>query len=94
MQGWVLAVATLALSTFAFADPSVPATEGADVALVRAVDVSSSVDDARFALQREGIAEGLKNPAVLDAITGGPSRRSNWRSSNGASSSRCCLIGK
>jgi Protein of unknown function (DUF1194) len=75
MQGWVLAAATLTLGTFAFASPAVPATDGADVALVMAVDVSSSVDSARFALQREGIAEGLKSPAVLDAIAGGPSRK-------------------
>src|SRR6266852_4754417 len=30
----------------------------ADLALVLAVDVSSSVDETRFKLQREGIAEG------------------------------------
>jgi hypothetical protein len=48
------------------------ASAQADVALVMAVDVSSSVNDERFALQRDGIAEGLLSPAVLDAVAGGP----------------------
>jgi hypothetical protein len=44
----------------------------ADVALVMAVDVSSSVNEERFTLQRDGIAQALKSRAVLDAIVGGP----------------------
>ncbi|HEV2550478.1 MAG TPA: DUF1194 domain-containing protein [Stellaceae bacterium] len=48
------------------------ASAQADVALVMAVDVSSSVNDERFALQRDGIAKGLQSPAVLDAVAGGP----------------------
>lgn len=48
------------------------ASAQADVALVMAVDVSSSVNDERFALQRDGIAEGLLSRAVLDAVAGGP----------------------
>lgn len=39
-------------------------------ALVVSVDVSQSVDDARFRLQMEGIAEALEDPGVLAAITG------------------------
>jgi hypothetical protein len=46
-----------------------PAAAQADLALVMAVDVSSSVDDQRFALQREGIAAGLES--VLDAVSPG-----------------------
>jgi hypothetical protein len=46
----------------------------ADVALVMAVDVSSSVTDERFQLQRDGIAQSLESRAVLDAIAGGPSQ--------------------
>jgi hypothetical protein len=49
-----------------------PAAAQADLALVIAVDVSSSVNDERFHLQREGIAAGLQSPAVVDAVTGGP----------------------
>jgi len=48
-----------------------PAAAQADVALVMAVDVSSSVNEARFKLQREGIAEGLQSRAVLDAVAAG-----------------------
>jgi Protein of unknown function (DUF1194) len=44
----------------------------ADLALVLAVDVSSSVDETRFQLQREGIAEGLLSQSVLEAVVGGP----------------------
>jgi hypothetical protein len=48
------------------------ASAQADVALVMAVDVSSSVNDERFALQRDGIAQGLLSSAVFDAIASGP----------------------
>jgi uncharacterized protein DUF1194 len=51
-----------------------PAAAQADLALVLAVDVSSSVDETRFQLQREGIAEGLLSRPVLDAVVGGPYR--------------------
>jgi hypothetical protein len=44
----------------------------ADLALVLAVDISSSVNEARFELQREGIVDGLKSRTVLAAIAGGP----------------------
>ncbi len=49
-----------------------PAAAQADLALVMAVDVSASVDDERFALQRDGVAKGLESQAVFDAITAGP----------------------
>jgi hypothetical protein len=42
-----------------------------DTALVVSVDVSNSVDDARYRLQMEGIAKALEDPGVLEAITGG-----------------------
>ena len=43
----------------------------ADVALVLAIDVSGSVDDSRFALQRKGIAAALESEEVAAAISGG-----------------------
>jgi hypothetical protein len=65
---------TLAAATFAsgilFATEAAAAQ--ADLALVMAVDVSSSINEERFALQREGIADGLESKAVLNAIAGGP----------------------
>ena len=41
----------------------------ADVALVLAVDVSGSVDDNRFKLQREGIAAALESDEVAAAVS-------------------------
>ena len=49
---------------------SVKAAESVATALIVSVDVSQSVDDARFKLQMEGIAEALEDPGVLAAITG------------------------
>lgn len=69
MYVWVLGVAVALLSVVFDAHPS---AAQADVALVMAVDVSSSVNDKRFQLQREGIAEGLQSRAVLDALAAGP----------------------
>lgn len=43
-----------------------------DTALVVSVDVSNSVDQTRYTLQMEGIAKALEDPAVVEAITGGP----------------------
>ena len=48
--------------------------EGADevdTALIVAVDVSNSVDDKRYRLQMEGIAQALEDPGVIQAIVGG-----------------------
>lgn len=45
----------------------------ADTALVVAVDVSQSVDEARYRLQIEGIAKALEDPGVIDTILGVPS---------------------
>lgn len=45
---------------------------GVGTALVVSVDVSGSVDESRYKLQMEGIAEALEDPAVLAAITGSP----------------------
>ena len=39
------------------------------LALVLALDVSSSVNDARFELQRSGYAAAFRSPEVVDAIT-------------------------
>jgi hypothetical protein len=64
----VLAVAALlAGPSLAEEAPSSVAT-----ALVVSVDVSQSVDDTRFRLQMEGIAEALEDPGVVAAITGNP----------------------
>ncbi len=43
-----------------------------DVAIILAVDVSRSIDDDEFQLQRRGYAEAFQNPAVITAIRGTP----------------------
>ncbi|MGH7090142.1 MAG: DUF1194 domain-containing protein [Stellaceae bacterium] len=47
------------------------AAENVDVALVLAADVSRSIDDGEFQLQRKGYAEGIASPRVLAAIQAG-----------------------
>ena len=42
-----------------------------DTALVIAVDVSNSVDERRYRLQMQGIAEALEDPAVVGTILNG-----------------------
>jgi len=44
-------------------------SDRADVALVLAIDVSGSVDDNRFKLQREGIASALESEEMAAAIS-------------------------
>jgi hypothetical protein len=64
--------ALLASGAAAFGSPSLKAEEPTvDTALIVSVDVSNSVDDARYKLQMEGIAKALEDPGVIQAITGG-----------------------
>jgi hypothetical protein len=46
-----------------------------DMLLVLATDVSRSVTEPKFRLQRDGTAAALTHPDVLKAITAGPNRR-------------------
>src|SRR5438552_12954152 len=50
------------------------AGERVDLALVLAVDVSRSIDDKEFELQRQGYARAFMDPRVLHAIRSGPYR--------------------
>jgi hypothetical protein len=60
----------------AFLGSPARADEGqVDVLLVLAADVSRSVDDREFKLQREGFANALVDPRVLRAVTVGPRGR-------------------
>jgi hypothetical protein len=55
---------------------SARADEGqVDLLLVLAADVSRSVDEAEFKLQREGFAAAIVDRRVLRAMTGGPTGR-------------------
>jgi len=50
------------------------AAEAVDLQLVLAVDISRSVDDEEFRMQREGYALALRDPRVLEVILSGASR--------------------
>src|SRR5215469_911598 len=50
---------------------SAPRAEPVDLALVLALDVSQSVDQREYDLQREGIATAFESPALLAAVAGG-----------------------
>jgi hypothetical protein len=64
------AVMTLTLAARAEAPPV-----AVDVALVVAIDISESVDDARYTLQMNGIARALEDPGVIATLTSGPHGR-------------------
>ena len=49
---------------------AVPA-RACDIALVLAVDVSGSVDNTEFRTQMDGLAEGLRDPSVSEALVVG-----------------------
>ncbi len=55
--------------------PPAHAADEVDLLLVLAADVSRSVDQSKFQLQREGYAAAIANPRVLDAIMSGANRR-------------------
>src|SRR3954454_13595261 len=57
------------------AAPLARAAEQVDLLLVLASDVSRSVDQAKFQLQREGYAAAITDQRVLEAITAGRTRR-------------------
>ena len=68
----VLALIGLALAFFPLA---ASAAEPVDMLLVLAVDVSRSVTEPKFKLQREGASAAITHPEVLKAITSGTHRR-------------------
>ncbi len=68
----VIAAAMGAVVAFGLAGAGVAsAQEPVDLELVLAADGSGSIDDAELALQREGYARAVRNPRVLEALTGG-----------------------
>ena len=67
-------VALLSL-VLAIVPPAARASEPVDMLLVLAADVSRSVTEPKFKLQREGAAAAISHPDVVKAITSGPNRR-------------------
>lgn len=70
--GTIVAIGLLAIATIS---RPAAAAEEVDLLLVLAADVSRSVDQPKFQLQREGYAAALSNARVLEAIMSGPNRR-------------------
>jgi len=68
----VVALLTLVLT---LSSPAVRAADPVDLLLVLAADVSRSVTEPKFKLQREGAAAAITHPEVVRAITSGPNRR-------------------
>jgi hypothetical protein len=66
----------LALSVLllAFISPA-RADQEVDLLLVLAVDVSRSIDQTKFMLQRDGYAAAVSNRGVLEAISSGPHQK-------------------
>ena len=67
------------------------AAEPVDLLLVLAADVSRSVDQQKFQLQREGYAAAITDPRVLNPIRPGLTGRIASASSNGRASDRRTL---
>jgi hypothetical protein len=57
------------------ATPAARAAEPVDLLLVFAADVSRSIDQPKFQLQREGYAAAIADKRVLEAITAGRNKR-------------------
>ena len=55
--------------------PAARAAEPVDLLLVLAADVSRSVTEPKFKLQREGATAAITHPEVVRAIASGPNRR-------------------
>ena len=65
------AMRMLALLMLCLLATSARAAESVDVALVLVADVSRSIDDSEFELQKQGYVAAFTDPKVLAAITGG-----------------------
>ena len=65
----------LVLLALVAATPAARSAEPVDLLLVLAADVSRSVDQAKFQLQREGYAAAIADKRVLEAISSGRHRR-------------------
>ncbi len=67
----IVSIAVLLLLPMLAATP-VKAADDVDVALVLVTDVSRSIDDSEFTLEKNGYASAFTNEKVLEAIQGGP----------------------
>jgi hypothetical protein len=75
MRNAIRVVVALLSLVLMLAPPALRAAEPVDLLLVLAADVSRSVTEPKFKLQREGAAAAITHPEVVKAITSGPNRR-------------------
>jgi hypothetical protein len=76
MRMWMTAVAfALAVVASLAARPALAEEGTVDLLLVLAADVSRSVDEKKFKLQRDGYAAAIADPRVVRAMTAGPAGR-------------------
>ena len=71
MRPTAIVAAALACLIGAMAGPAGARAETVDLLLVLAADVSRSIDEDEFNLQRKGYAQAMTDPRVLRAISGG-----------------------
>ena len=72
MRNWVAAAfIALTLAAGALPQPARADDEQVDLLLVLAADISRSVDEKKFRLQREGYASAIIDPRVVRAMTAG-----------------------
>ena len=69
---WLLAAQLAMLAALAAGIVPARAQTAVDLQLVLAVDVSGSVDQTRFELQRDGYVAAFRNARVLETIRSGP----------------------
>ena len=73
---WMTAIAfALAAEASLAARPALAEEGTVDLLLVLAADVSRSVDEKKFKLQRDGYAAAIADPRVVRAMTAGPAGR-------------------
>jgi hypothetical protein len=75
MWRWIAAVLACLSLMLGSAYRPAKAAEQVDLLLVLAADVSRSIDDQKFELERRGYAAALSDPRVLGAISSGPTGR-------------------
>ncbi|MGE0718895.1 MAG: DUF1194 domain-containing protein [Alphaproteobacteria bacterium] len=72
---WIATRLSAALAALLIALSAAQAQTTVDLALVLAVDGSSSIDDREFRLQMQGYARAFRHPSVAEAVATGPQRR-------------------
>ena len=78
MPKWITALCVallVAAGVGPLARPALADDEQVDLLLVLAADVSRSVDEKKFKLQRDGYAAAIVDPRVVRAMTAGPTGR-------------------